>query len=196
MNLFVSCSQIGDRCFDDKMYDAAKLLYNNVSNFARLAITLVHLKEFQGAVDSARKANSTRTWKEVCFACVDSGEFRLAQMCGLHIVVHADELEDLINYYQDRGHFEELINLLEAALGLERAHMGMFTELAILYSKFKPQRMREHLELFWSRVNIPKVSRSNTDRTVFLLKLCTNKQLSGITCSGTSAFVGRVGVFV
>lgn len=35
--------------------------------------------------------------------------------------------------------------------------MGMFTELAILYSKFKPQKMREHLELFWSRVNIPKV---------------------------------------
>lgn len=40
--------KIGDRCFDDKMYNAAKLLYNNVSNFARLAITLVHLKEFQG----------------------------------------------------------------------------------------------------------------------------------------------------
>lgn len=36
--------------------------------------------------------------------------------------------------------------------------MGMFTELAILYSKFKPEKMREHLELFWSRVNIPKVS--------------------------------------
>jgi len=92
--------QIGDRCFEDKMYEPAKLLYNNVSNFARLAITLVHLKEYQGAVDSARKANSTRTWKEVCFACVDNNEFRLAQMCGLHIVVHADELEDLINYYQ------------------------------------------------------------------------------------------------
>ncbi|KAK6640730.1 hypothetical protein RUM44_012427 [Polyplax serrata] len=152
--------KIGDRCFDDKMYEAAKLLYNNVSNFARLAITLVHLREFQGAVDSAKKANSTRTWKEVCFACVDSEEFRLAQMCGLHIVVHADELEDLINYYQDRGYFEELINLLEAALGLERAHMGMFSELAILYSKYKPSKMREHLELFWSRVNIPKVLRA------------------------------------
>jgi len=115
-------SKIGDRCFDARMYEAAKLLYNNVSNFAKLAITLVHLKEYQGAVDSARKANrsfydkieyirtfitfyfyflfSTRTWKEVCFACVDNGEFRLAQMCGLHIVVHADELEDLNNYYQ------------------------------------------------------------------------------------------------
>ncbi|XP_042209629.1 clathrin heavy chain 1-like isoform X1 [Homarus americanus] len=152
--------KIGDRCFDDGMYDAAKLLYNNVSNFARLAITLVHLKEFQGAVESARKANSTRTWKEVCFACVDNEQFRLAQNCGLHIVVHADELEDLINYYQDRGYFDELINLLEAALGLERAHMGMFTELAILYSKYKPEKMREHLELFWSRVNIPKVLRA------------------------------------
>lgn len=47
------------------MYEAAKLLYNNVSNFARLASTLVHLGEYQTAVDSARKANSTRTWKEV-----------------------------------------------------------------------------------------------------------------------------------
>ena len=113
-------SKIGDRCFEDGLYEAAKLLYNNVSNFGRLAITLVHLKEFQGAVDSARKANSTKTWKEVCFACVDNEEFRLAQMCGLHIVVHADELEDLINYYQSRGYFEELISLLEAALGLGR----------------------------------------------------------------------------
>jgi len=111
-------------------------------------------------VDSARKANSTRTWKEVCFACVDNNEFRLAQMCGLHIVVHADELEDLINYYQDRGYFDELMSLLEASLGLERAHMGMFTELAILYSKYKPAKLREHLELFWSRVNIPKVLRA------------------------------------
>jgi len=103
------------------------------------------------------EASSLPPTRQVCFACVDGEEFRLGQICGLHIVIHADELEDLISYYQDRGYFEELIALLEAALGLERAHMGMFTELAILYSKFKPQKMREHLELFWSRVNIPKV---------------------------------------
>ena len=151
---------VGDRCFEDKMFEAAKILYNNVSNYAKLAVTLCQMKDYQGAVESARKANSTKTWKEVCFACVDMNEFRLAQMCGLNIVVHADELEDLINYYQNRGFFEELISLLEAALGLERAHMGMFTELAILYSKYKPQKMREHLELFWSRVNIPKVLRA------------------------------------
>ncbi|KAL4335567.1 hypothetical protein GQ457_07G017970 [Hibiscus cannabinus] len=28
-----------------------------------------------GAVDAARKANSSKTWKEVCFACVDAEEF-------------------------------------------------------------------------------------------------------------------------
>lgn len=53
---------------------------------------------------------------------MEAQEFRLAQMSGLHIVVHADELEELINFYQDRGYFEELINLLEAALGIFRRY--------------------------------------------------------------------------
>ena len=150
----------GDRCYDINMFEAARILYNNISNYGKLAVTLCKMKNFQAAVDSARKANSTKTWKEVCFSCVDNAEFRLAQLCGLNIVVHADELEDLINYYQDRGNFEELMVLLESALGLERSHMGMFTELAILYSKFKPLKMREHLDVFWSRVNIPKVLRA------------------------------------
>lgn len=152
--------QIGDRCYDQEMFQPAKILYSSISNFARLASTLVRLGEYQAAVEAAKKANSTRTWKEVCFSCVDNGEFRLAQLCGLNIVVHADELDDLISYYQDRGFFEELITMLEGALGLERAHMGLFTELAILYSKYKPEKMKEHLELFWSRVNIPKVLRA------------------------------------
>ncbi|XP_075389517.1 clathrin heavy chain 2 isoform X1 [Tenrec ecaudatus] len=152
--------QVGDRCFEEGLYGAAKLLYSCVSNFASLTSTLVHLGEYQAAVDSSHKTNSTQTWKEVCFACVDAQEFHLAQLCGLHVVIHAQELEQLTHYYQDRGFFEELMCLLEEALGLEQAHMGMFTELAILYSKFKPQKMSEYLELFWSRVNIPKVLRA------------------------------------
>ena len=64
--VLTSLPQVGDRCFDEKMFEAAKLLYNNVSNFAKLASTLVNLGEYQAAVDSARKANSTKTWKEVC----------------------------------------------------------------------------------------------------------------------------------
>ena len=50
-------------------------------------MTLVKLKQFQGAVDAARKANSSKTWKEVCFACVDAEEFRLAQICGLNVII-------------------------------------------------------------------------------------------------------------
>ncbi|XP_078197650.1 clathrin heavy chain 2 isoform X18 [Callithrix jacchus] len=92
--------QAGDRCYEEGMYEAAELLYSNVSNFARLASTLVRLSQYQAAVDNSCKANSTRTWKEVCFACVDGQEFPLAQLCGLHIVIHADELEELICYYQ------------------------------------------------------------------------------------------------
>jgi clathrin heavy chain len=152
--------QVGDQCFDQQMFEAAKILYANISNFARLATTLVNLGEFQNAVDAARKANSTRSWKEVCFACVEAKEFRLAQVCALHIIVHADELEELTQYYQVRGHFNELIALLEAGTGLERAHMGLFTELSLVYSKYKPEKLKEHLELYWSRVNIPKVLRA------------------------------------
>ncbi|KAJ3163550.1 hypothetical protein HDU86_000131 [Geranomyces michiganensis] len=151
---------VGERCFDEKMYEAAKILFNNVSNWARLASTLVYLNEYQNAVDCARKANATKVWKQVNAACVENGEFRLAQICALHLIIHAEELEDLIRLYERRGNFEELMSLLEAGLGLERAHMGMFTELAILYSKYKPERMMEHLKLFWQRINIPKVIRA------------------------------------
>jgi clathrin heavy chain len=52
------------------MYEAAKILFNNISNYAKLAVTLCYLSDYQGAVDSARKANSTKTWKEVCFVFV------------------------------------------------------------------------------------------------------------------------------
>lgn len=51
---------IGDRCFDEGKFEAAKILFTSVSNWARLASTLVHLHDYQSAVDCARKANSTK----------------------------------------------------------------------------------------------------------------------------------------
>lgn len=83
-----SCLQVGDRCYDDKMYEAAKLLYNNVSNFGRLASTLVHLGEYQAAVDGARKANSTRTWKEVSSRPALSGGGRNSRWGAAVVVKH------------------------------------------------------------------------------------------------------------
>ncbi|KAI8968277.1 hypothetical protein BDF20DRAFT_827793 [Mycotypha africana] len=152
--------EVGDRCFRSGMFEAAKILYSSISNHASLAQTLVHLKDYQGAVDCARKANSTKVWKEVNAECIRQREFRLAQICGLNIVVHAEELDELVKTYEKNGYFEEIIKLLEAGLGLERAHMGMFTELAILYSKYAPEQMMEHLKLYVSRINMPKVIRA------------------------------------
>ena len=94
---------VGDRCFDEGLFEAAKVMFTADSNWGRLASTLVKMHQFQLAVDAARKANNTRTWKEICFACVDEGEFRLAQLCGLNIIVQADELEEISDYYQVRG---------------------------------------------------------------------------------------------
>ena len=109
------------------------------------------------AVDCARKANSTKVWKEVNSACIEEEEFRLAQICGLHLIVHAEELTKLIDLYESRGHVDHICSLLENGINLERAHMGMFTELAILYTKYRPEKIMEHLKLYWSRINIPKV---------------------------------------
>ena len=152
--------EIGNRCHEMQMFEASRILFNHVSNFSSLASTLSNMRNYQEAVEVARKANSTKTWKEICFACVDSEEYRLAKTCGLNIVVHADELESVISHYQNKGCFDELIQLLESSLTLERSHMGLFTELAILYSKYKPEKMRELLDVSWSRVNIPKVLRA------------------------------------
>lgn len=38
-------------------------------------------------------------------------------MCALQIIVHADELEELIRFYEQRGLFDELITLMKAGLG-------------------------------------------------------------------------------
>ena len=31
----------------------------------------------------------------MCYACVEEGEFRLAQLCGLNIIINADDLEEV-----------------------------------------------------------------------------------------------------
>jgi len=92
-------SQAADRCFDEGLYEAARALYASVPNWGRLASALVRLRRFQEATDAARKANAPRTWKEVGFACVEEGEDKLAQLCGLHIVVDADELDEASSFF-------------------------------------------------------------------------------------------------
>jgi hypothetical protein len=51
---------VGEKCFNDELYQAAKLLFSSISNWARLATTLIYLGENQAAVESARKAGNTQ----------------------------------------------------------------------------------------------------------------------------------------
>ncbi len=73
--------------------------------------------------------------------------------------MHAEELQSLLKLYEKNGYFDEVISLMEAGLGLERAHMGMFSksrscdrnrpetksyliaaELSVLYAKYRPEK--------------------------------------------------------
>jgi clathrin heavy chain len=157
----------GDKAYADGLYEASKIFYTCISNWAKLATTLVHLEDYQAAVECARKANNIKVWKEVHGACVDKKEFRLAQICGLNLIVDAEQLQALVKQYERNGYFDELINLLEQGLGLERAHMGMFTELGIALAKYHPERLLEHLKLFWSRMNLPKMIRACEEATLW-----------------------------
>lgn len=38
---------VGDKCFDEALYEAAKILFTHISNWQRLASTLIKLKQFQ-----------------------------------------------------------------------------------------------------------------------------------------------------
>ncbi|KAJ5509308.1 hypothetical protein N7527_011451 [Penicillium freii] len=157
----------GDKAYAEGFHHAAKIFFTSISNWAKLATTLVHLEDYQAAVECARKANSVKVWKQVNEACVQKKEFRLAQICGLNLIVHAEELQSLVRQYERNGYFDELIAVLEAGLGLERAHMGMFTELGIALSKYHPDRVMEHLKLFWSRINIPKMIRASEEANLW-----------------------------
>lgn len=54
----------------------------------------------------------------------------------MNIIIHPDHLEDLIKHYEEYGVALEMIELLETGMGLERAHIGIYTELGILFAKY------------------------------------------------------------
>mmetsp|Transcript_20888 Transcript_20888/g.27094 ORF Transcript_20888/g.27094 Transcript_20888/m.27094 type:complete len:1733 (+) Transcript_20888:121-5319(+) len=170
-----SIQNIGERCFDEGMFSAAKILFASINNNAKLALCYVNLEQYREAVDAAQKANSVSTWKEINKACVKASEFRLARTAGLHIIIHPDHLEELISLYENEGQPMELIQLMEQGLGLDGAHSGIFTELGVLYSKYLHEKLMEHIKIFWSRMNTPKLMRACEkallwDEAVFLLK--------------------------
>lgn len=91
----------------------------------------------------------------------------MAQLAALNVVIAADDLAEVVERYSSRGYDEELAALLESAIGLERAHMGIFTELGILYARRKPEKLMEHLKLFAQRLNVPRLIRTCEDAALW-----------------------------
>jgi len=148
---------VGDRLYDEKFYKAAKILYASIPNNGRLASCHVQLGEYTQAVEAAKKANNPKTWQEVNLACVKAEQFRCAEIAGQHIIVHPDHLEEVISQYEKQGCFDALMQLLESGLGNERAHVGMYTELATMYAKYKPKMLMDFIKMNVQKLNIPKL---------------------------------------
>jgi clathrin heavy chain len=151
---------IGDKCFSEGLYHAAKLLFISINNNSKLAMCHIHLEEYREAVAAAVKANNVSTWKQVCFACLKAEEFRLASTCGLEVIKYPDHVDEVVSYYSDLGHFTHIVSLFEQGLGLEDAHIGIFTELGVLYTKHVPEKVMEHCKVFFSKLNVSKVVRA------------------------------------
>lgn len=118
------------------------------------------LKEYVAAFEAAKKADIPKVWKAVCFSCVRAGEFATAARCGLNIIIQPDHLEDLIQHYEKFGYNEQLTTLLEQGMSHERTHNGIYTDLGIMYAKYQPHRLMDHIRTYSQRLHIPKLIRA------------------------------------
>jgi len=50
----------GDKAYAEGHHEAAKIFFSSISNWAKLATTLVHLEDYQAAVECARKSTVSR----------------------------------------------------------------------------------------------------------------------------------------
>jgi len=58
------CQKVGDKCYNAKLYEAAKKFYTIVKNNSKIASCLVQLKEYSQAIEAAKKTSTTpKTWK-------------------------------------------------------------------------------------------------------------------------------------
>ena len=128
------------------------------------------------ALDAAQKANDLRTWGAVCFGCVRAGELSLAQMAAQHLIVVPDELAKVRAAFEEAGRLEEYRKLLFTGVANERAHVGVYTELARVLCAFFPKELQPYLELYHERVNralvLPGCAERHLWREVVFLQGC------------------------
>jgi clathrin heavy chain len=153
----VQVLSVADKCFADGLYDSARVLYTAASNFPKLALTLIKLKNLQGAVEAAVRAQSIKTWKEVVVACLEANEVKLANQCAVPLVIQAEELPGVVRLYEQMALWEDLLGVLKSAATAQGAHMGIFTELGVLLAQYKPEKLLDHVNMYPKKINTHKM---------------------------------------
>ncbi|KAK6591199.1 clathrin heavy chain [Cryptosporidium xiaoi] len=156
----VQLQKIGDRLMDENIYKFSIIFYQAIPNYSRLTSCYIQLKDYNNALESAKKANSPKTWKELLQICMQIGESELAYQAGINIIVYPDYCEDVVSEYEKKNMTNELLALLEGAIqNTDRAHGSLFTELGILYAKYTPEKLMNYCSKHSGRINIPKLTR-------------------------------------
>lgn len=149
----------GNRLFADKLYEAAKILFIKLKANSKIASCLIRLGQYQQAIDYAQKANNVKTWKEIVYACVEVREFKLAAVAGTQVVLIPDHLEEMVKFYELHNAHEEVIQLLEQTVSNEKSHIGIFTEIASLYAKYKEEKLFDFIKAYFQKLNVSKLIR-------------------------------------
>lgn len=153
----VQIQPVADKCFEDGLYDSARVLYTLTSNFPKLALTFIKMDNFPGAVEAAQKAQSRPTWEAVNIACIEANEIKLANMCAVPLVLHAELLQGVVDRYESHGLWEELMSVLKTASGTSGAHMGIFTGIGLLLAKYRPENLLDHVNMNAKKINTHKM---------------------------------------
>ncbi|KAH7855417.1 hypothetical protein Vadar_024614 [Vaccinium darrowii] len=96
----------------------------------------------------------------LCFWKTSRFSFFGIEVVPSNLLSRWDDLEEVSEYYQHRGCFNELISLMESGLTLGCAHMGIFTEFGVLDARYRYEKLMEHIKLFSTHLNIPKLIRA------------------------------------
>ena len=152
-------SKTGDRLYAEGLYEAAKILYFKLKANSKIASCLVRLNQYSQALEYAKKANNTKTWKEIIYACVEQKEFKLAAVAALQVVLVPDHLDEMVQFYELHQVPDEIILILELAITNEKTHVGIFTELAALYAKYRQNKLYDFIKAYFQKLNVTKLTR-------------------------------------
>lgn len=160
--------EVGEKCFAEEHYQAAKHFFAFVGDWSRLSLTLVKLRCLKEAVEAATRAADPECWKAVAAECLEIRDFELAKSVFLNLVLVESELPSIVHYYEEYGFIEELLEVLEAGVEQPQAatytsmETNIFTILAILYCKYMwivrktdPQRLQTYIKAHGNKIHIP-----------------------------------------